>query len=336
MVGAKGDRTAATNDWLIVETLGDGPHTVIADGGRVRNWSAIGRARPYGPAASKRMVDAVNRCVITGTDQHDVVAATKSRDELDILVVPVLAAADRVNGVHLWIGPCGQQPPPKRAIAVWHWDQTTAINHQGRDSVDEIILRMPKEEVHAARSAPDNFQRILRFDDRVGYVAMVSKMEQGGRWQGEISMRRYDDTVCQIQMVTRADPRENVARGLFNDISDVTPPEPVVDNAALRMLATASGVGAGVIDLGTTIIYDWFSTPPAPLDRWQHSNPTIADDDQALLAAACTRLGTTGEPETLVLRVKFDDTDWIDTDVEVTAISEQWPPQGLIQVSPRQ
>ena len=334
-MAANEDEVVATDEWLIVETLGDGPHTVIADGGKIKNWTNIGRARSYGPAASKRMVDAVNRCVATATEQHDVVAATTSRDELVILAVPALAAADRVNGVHLWIGPRTQQPPPKRAVAVWHWDQKTQTNHQGRDSVDEVVLRMPKDEVHAARSAPDNFQRILRFDDRVGYVAMVSKMEPGGRWQGRISMRRYDDTVCQLQMVTRADPRENIARGLFNDISDVAPPEPIVDNAALRMLAAASGIGAGIMDLGTTTIYDWFSTPPSPLDRWQHTNPTIDPDDQTLLTAACARLGTTGAREQMLVRVKFDDTDWIHTDVEITAIGEQSPPQGLIQVSPR-
>ncbi|KAA0023156.1 GAF domain-containing protein [Antrihabitans cavernicola] len=324
-----------TDDWLIVETLASDTRTVIADGGKIKDWGSLARARPYGATASARMFAVVDACATTGIEQHGEVAATRSRTSLQVLAIPVLAAFDVVNAVHLWIGPDDVMPPPKRIVTAWHFDVDEEINYAGPENYEDLIQHMPVELRRDRRSAADNFQHILRFDDRVGYVGMVSNIEGGGSWQGKIVMAAFDNTPRHLQMVARADQNARIARGLFHDISDVDPPEPHVDNAALRLVAVATGIGTGAIDLNTAVIYDWFSTPTGPLARWQRENPEIEPTDQQILAAACKRLETTGERESLVIRVRFDDTDWIATDVEITALNRDRAPQGLIQVSPR-
>ena len=324
-----------THDWLIVETLSADKRAVIADGGKIKDWANIARARSYGAAASARMVALVDACVASGSEQRELLTLRNSQTAL-IHAVPVLATFDVVNAVHLWIGPGDVDPPARRSVAAWHFDVDEELNYQGQgDASVEAILRVPEEQRRTVRAAQDNFQNIMRFDDRLGYVEIVSNIELGKSWQGSIVMSAFDGRVHHLQMVARADPHARVARGLFHDISDVSPPEPVVDNAALRLLAASSGQGTGAIDLNTAVIYDWFSKPTAPLDKWQYVSPEIEPTDHELLAAACKRLETSSERESLTIRVRFDDTDWITTDVLITAINKDRAPQGLIQVTPR-
>jgi hypothetical protein len=322
----------AGNEWLLVETLGsDTEPTVVAEGARFRGWTSLSRAlRASGPAVVRAAADTVERCVDVPEARSRVVV-----DRLQVVAVPVVCAFGSVHGVQLWLGPDGEVPPPRRGVAAWDWLSDTELAHHG-PGLEELVFARAAEDVQVVRTPPEVFGRMVRFDGRVAYLAVVAGSDRSGRWQGDVAFRGDDDRVRNFQLVVRVtrDARR-VTRALVHETTDACPPQPNAGLAMTRMAARASDAGIGFVDLTTALIYEWTNDPPAPLDRWSTERPRLHPDDVAGFREACAKLYTgavAGECE-LVVRVRFAGTGWLPVRTVLARLGGQ-PAHGLVRVWP--
>lgn len=133
-----------------------------------------------------------------------------------IVGVPILGEYGVVHGVHLWCGSvdlCRSEP---RVVAAWEWDSHTKLAHHG-PGIEVEILGISKEAQREKRAPTDFFRRVVRFDDRESYYQFVDDLDAVRPWSGEITVRREDGTLRQLQMVARAytEGSARSARGLF-------------------------------------------------------------------------------------------------------------------------
>ncbi|MBB5912747.1 hypothetical protein BJY24_001614 [Nocardia transvalensis] len=316
------------NDWLLVETLGPGSEpTIVADGGRARDWTNVSRARRFAAA------DLVSALL---DDVRDA-AGSVSRSGAGMcgIAEPVRCAFGAVHGVQLWVGEPGEEPPQRRPVAAWDWISDTELAHHG-PGLEELVFARSASEVRTVRTPPEVFGRMVRFDGRTEYTAVVAGTDPAGRWQGEADFLGDDGRVRGIRMVVRVHrDRQHVTRALVYDVTDMRPSVPDTDLAMTRAAARASRVGVGFVELAMGLIYEWTNEPPPPLHRWLTERPRPHPDDFGRYRAACREILSGADRRELVLRIRFADTEWIPVRVELSRLGDE-PSHGLIRVAPEE
>ncbi|MFD3746575.1 GAF domain-containing protein [Nocardia sp. NPDC058633] len=316
--------------WLLLETLTEdlGP-SLVADDAQAKQWTASARLhRTIGLAPARGALDAVRRCVGGGESQRTVVGDTL------LLAEPVRCAFGGVHGVQIWIGPADAPVRPRRRVAAWDFASDTELAHHG-PGLEELVFAREPEQVRVVRTPPDAFGRMVRFDGRVDYFDMATRLEPGGHWQGEVDMLGDDDCVRRFQMVARARPDLHRVSALMHAIPELGDDAAALDPdvTMLRAVSQRSSVGVGFILLSSAVIYEWASEPPAPLDRWAVQRATIEPTDFAALRAACADAARRpGTARRLELRVRFDDGEWIRAQAELVTITTDATGHGLLRV----
>ncbi len=316
------------NDWLLVETLGPGlPPTVVADGGRAREWTSVARSRrALGPQAAELLTTLVDRVVGDGAEVRTEAAG------LCGIAVPVRCAFGAVHGMQLWVGAPGTRPPPRPAVAAWDWVSETELAHHG-PGLEELVFGRAPQDVRAVRTPPEVFGRMVRFDGRMEYMAIVAGTDPAGLWQGEADFRGDDGRVRVIRMVVRVHRGErHVTRAMVYEVAE-TSSQPAADLAMTRAVARAAGVGVGFVELVMGLVYEWTNEPPPPLQRWLTERPELHPDDVAAYRAACRDVSSGAGIRELVYRVRFSGTEWIAVRAELSRLGEE-PAAGLIRIAP--
>ncbi|MBC7300753.1 MAG: DUF5593 domain-containing protein [Nocardia sp.] len=316
--------------WLLFETLTPdlGP-TLVAEDSRSRQWTEpAGLHRRIGARHARLVADTVRHCA-AGMDSLRVVEG-----DTVVLAEPVRCAFDRVHGVQIWLGLLDAPVRPKRRVAAWDFDAIAELAHHG-PGLEELVFAREPAQVRVVRTPPDAFGRMVRFDGRVDYFDMATRLEPGGHWQGEVDMRGDDDRVRRFQMVTRARPDERRVSALMHAIPELGDDAAAVDPdvTMLRAVSQRSTDGVGFILLSSAVIYEWAGEPPPPLDRWAVERPTIDPADAAALRAACAEVASRpGATRRLELRVRFAEGEWIRVDAELMTITTGAAGHGLLRV----
>ncbi|GGK49108.1 GAF domain-containing protein [Nocardia camponoti] len=313
-------------EWMLVETLvEDLAPTLVATGADPKEWLPVSRwRREFGPRTCAALVDAVQRCRRTGEQVRI------ETDKALVLAVPVICAFGDVHGVEVWCG-TDDVVPPRRQVAAWDWQANSELAYHG-PGLEELVFAREPELVEVVRTPPDAFGRMVRFDGRVEYLAVATRLVDGARWQGEVDMRGDDDVVRHFQMVTRAVPAQQRVTALMHAIPERTQPDPLPDPdiVMLRAVSQTSGVGVGLVELSSALIYEWAGEPPPPLDRWAVERPWVDPDDLAELRAACAELvDRPGAVHRLALRVRFGAGDVMVAEAELAATTSG---HGLLRV----
>ncbi len=320
------------NDWLLVETLGPGLEpTVVAEGGRAREWTSASRARRrFGPAAAELLAELVRRARRddAASEVHGTAAGVRG------IAVPIRCAFGAVHGVQVWIGANGDRPPPRRPVAAGDWMSETELAHHG-PGLEELVFARATAAARSVRTPPEVFGRMVRFDGRTDYLAVVAGTDPAARWQGEADFLGDDGRVRGIRMVVRVHRLgRHVTRALVYDVTDLRPPQPAADLAMTRAVARAAEVGIAFVELEMGLVYEWTNEPPAPLHRWLTERPVLHPDDLEVYRAACRAILAGADIRELIVRVRFADTDWIEVRAELSRLGDQ-PTHGLIRVAPR-
>lgn len=314
-------------EWLLIETLvEDLDPTVVAEGAQVRQWAGpVWLHRRLGQARAGVAAAAVRRCRAEQTSVRE------ETDGLLVLAEPVRCAFDGIHGVQLWAGPAAAPVPPRRQVAAWDWEADTELAYHG-PGLEELIFARDPAEVRVVRTPPDAFGRMVRFDGRVEYFAMATGLVPGGHWQGEVDMLGDDDAVRRFQMVARAAPRVRRVSGLMHAVPEHNGvPDP--DVTILRAVSQRAGVGIGLVELSSAIIYEWAAEPLPPLERWAVERPAVDPDDLTALRAACVDVAREpGTARRLALRVRFADGEWVTAQAELVAMATAASGHGLLRV----
>lgn len=322
--------TTQVGGWWLVETLDeDLAPTLVAVGAQSRPWAGTARLhRKLGQARARVVIEAVRRCRVEGEPVQ------VSEGDLLVVAEPVFCAFGGMHGIQLWVGPVDAPVPPKRRVAAWDWAADTELAHHG-PGLEELVFAREPAQVRVVRTPPDAFGRMVRFDGRLDYFAMVAQVGAGGHWQGEVDMLGDDERVRRFQMITRALPKQRRISALMHAIPEHGPAAPVADPdvAMLRAVSQNSGVGVGIIELTSALIYEWAAAPLPPLDRWAVERPTMDPRDLAILRAACIDLARQpGAPRRLTLRVRFTAGGWVTAQAELVAINTANSGHGLLRV----
>ncbi|AHH21441.1 putative secreted protein [Nocardia nova SH22a] len=344
---------SAAPAWLLVETLAPGLEpTVVADGYRVRDWTTAARAGRSLGAATALATAAVEAAAVAvpakvGGAVDDSDSIVLSEGGWTAIAVPIFCSFGAVHGVQLWVGASGQLPPARRAVAAWDWDSDTELAHHG-PGLEELAFARAPEDVRVVRTPPEVFGRMVRFDDRMGYTAVIAGTDPAGRWQGEVAIRGDDEIVRTFQLVVRvhrddphlgpADPPRtaHITRALLHEITDVRPPRPDTDLAITRAVSRSGGGGVGFVELAMGVVYEWTSPPPPPLDRWATERPVVHPDDQRIFRAACAAVFDDDDVDAtreFVFRIRFEDSDWIPVRAELSRLGSERA-HGMIRVRP--
>ncbi len=319
-------------DWLLVETLGpESEPTVVADGWHRKEWASLLRVRrDLGPTAFRLM------CAVT--DRRRVSERVELCDEgLCVVAIPVRCAFGEIHGFQVWVGGSGECVPPPRAVGAWDWLSKTELAHHGPGLEELIFARAPRD-VRVVRTPPEVFGRMVRFDGRLEYSAVLTGTDPAGRWQGEVDLLGDDDRVRCFQMTVRVHHDGGiVTRALMHEITDARPPRPAPELAMTRAASRADDAGVGFVELGMGVIYEWINEPRPPLDPWTTERPEIHPDDIEDYRAACREVSTLGPDSRarreLNVRLRFAETDWIAVRIEISYLSGD-SPHGLIRVTP--
>ncbi len=320
------------NDWLLVETLGPGVEpTVVAEGERAREWTSVSRPRRrFGPAAAELLAALIEN------GRHDDAESEVRRTVAGLsgIAVPIRCAFGAVHGVQVWIGASGDRPPPRRPVAAWDWMSETELAHHG-PGLEELVFARAPAQARSVRTPPEVFGRMVRFDGRMAYLAVVAGTDPSARWQGEADFLGDDGRVRGIRMVVRVHRLgRHVTRALVYDVTDLRPPQPAADLAMTRAVARAADVGIGFVELAMGLVYEWTNEPPPPLQRWLTERPVLHPDDLVVYRAACRAIMSGAEVRALTVRVRFADTEWIEVSAELSRLGGE-PAHGLIRVAPR-
>ncbi len=339
---------SVASPWLLVETLAptSGP-TIVADGPRVREWTSLSRAgRSLGAGASALAATAVElaaAAVPSGSVESADGRIVVSEGGWTAIAVPVFCSFGAVHGVQVWVGAAGQQPPPRRAVAAWDWDSGTELAHHG-PGLEELAFARAREHVRVVRTPPEVFGRMVRFDERMGYTAVVAGTDPAGRWQGELAIRGDDEIVRNFQLVVRVhreDPHlavstrtAHVTRALLHEITDVSPPRPDTDLAITRAVSRSPDAGVGFVELAMGLVYEWASPPPPPLERWSTERPIVHPDDQrdyraAFAAVFADKIDSPARE--FVFRIRFEHSGWIVVRAELSRLGSERA-HGMIRV----
>ncbi|NKY88683.1 GAF domain-containing protein [Nocardia veterana] len=342
-----GEADTVGSSWLLVETLGPGAEpTIVADGPRIREWTSPARAgRALGAAATTLAATAIDAALGAAPAKYPQVSDDSVADGRIVLTeadwtaiaVPIFCSFGAVHGVQLWLGAAGQQPPPRRAVAAWDWDSGTELAHHG-PGLEELAFARAPENVRLVRTPPEVFGRMVRFDERMAYTAVVAGTDPAGRWQGELAIRGDDEVVRNFQLVIRvhrADPHlgaatpartAHITRALLHEITDVSPPRPDTDLAITRAVSRSGRAGVGFVELAMGVVYEWTSVPPPPLHRWSTERPLVhPDDQQTYRGAFATVFAGTGDSAAteFTFRLRFADSEWITVRAELSRLGPE-------------
>ena len=307
-----------TQDWLLVETLGDQP-VVVAQGRQMKNFVPLAVFLRRNPSLA-----AIQTAITDTVSSGNALASITPKNKRVIRTEPVQMSDGRMHGVHVWCGPTEEEPPERPVPGPLVWDLTAGegnatveylINagmdpeHEaltGRAFVEDVPSRSLNRDESKALSwaidiAPDRtLCATWDFSDKLGGFRRVG-------WCARTMMEKNDDGT--EHLIARA-------MNLVEEVSD-TPLAP--ENLAHRILNGLSRPGdyRVIVDLKTRTLLKWIDDP-CPYFDW-HGPLKIHPADEENYAARMTAELETGSTSA-VLRLPGNDGEWVPLHVTVAKV----------------
>lgn len=307
-----------TQDWLLVETLGDQP-VVVAQGRQMKNFVPLAAFLRRNPNLAA-IQTAIAETVASSTGLASITPKTKRV----IRTEPVQMTDGRIHAVHVWCGPTGDEPPERPIPGPLKWDLTagegTASTEYllnagmdpaqesmtGRAFVEDIPSRSLNRDESKALSwvidvAPDRtYCATWDFADKLGGYRRVG-------WCARTLMEPSDDG------------GEHLIGRAMNLVEAVSESPLGAENLADRILNGLSqpGVYRVIVDLSTWTLLKWIDDP-CPYFDW-HGRVEMHPEDREHFAERMTaelEQGTT----TAVLRLPANDGGWVPLHVTISQV----------------
>lgn len=308
---------AVTQDWLLVETLGDQP-VVVAEGRQMKDFVPLAtflRRNPNLAAIQTAIAEAVK----TGTGLASITPKTKRV----IRTEPVQMADGRIHGVQVWCGPTDEEPPERPIPGPLKWDLTAGEGSAtteylvnagmdpsqealtGRAFVDDIPSRSLNQDESKALSwvidvAPGRtYCATWDFEDKLGGFRRVG-------WCARTLMEENDDGG--EHLVSRA-------MNLVEAVSDS--PLTTEDTAPILEGTGQPGAYRMIVDLGTGTLLKWIDDP-CPYFNWRARGGLHPADRENLTDRMAAELE--GGMTSAVLRLPGNEGGWVPLHVTVSKV----------------
>lgn len=307
-----------TQDWLLVETLGDQP-VVVAQGRQMKNFVPLTVFLRRNPSLAA-IQTAITETVSTGQPLSSITPKNKRV----IRTEPVQMSDGHMHAVHVWYGPTDEEPPERPVPGPLVWDFTTGqatgtveyLTNAGMDPAAEAITgRAFVEDIPSRSLNPDEAKVLALAIDAAPDRTYCSSWEFTDK-QG--NYRRVGFT-ARTAMETMEDGTEHLicrAMNLVEEVRESTQPPEELAHRIIEGLAQP-GVYRLLVDLNNWTLLKWIDEP-CPYFNWR-SQPGIHPEDRehfsARMAAELQTGATSG-----VLRLPGNDGGWVPLHVTVSRV----------------
>ncbi len=308
--------TAVSQDWLLVETLGDEP-VVVAQGRQMKNFVPLPMFLRRNPN-----LEAIGAAIADAAGSGTAVTAALPPDRI-LAAEPVVMSDGVVHGVQVWYGPAGTEAPERPLIGAWSSD----VALEGSATAQFLINlgKDPAVEPLTGRAIADDIPANSFNEGEAQALSWVVDLMEGrtlsANWGFHDRLGAYRRVGFCVRMV--AEPMEDggerlIGRSmnLIESVSDSPAPAgPLAERLVESM--SRSGVHRAIIDLNNWTLIKWLDEPCDFYD-WR-SEQRVHPDDFQRLAAAVT-VGLTSGATTAVLRLPAHGGGWTPVHVTVDQI----------------
>lgn len=298
-----------TQDWLLVETLGDQPD-VVAQGRQMKNFVPIATFLRRSPHLA-----AIQTAIAETVDAGAGLASITPKNRRVIRTEPVQMPDGRIHGVHVWCGTPDAEPPDRPIPGPLKTDLTlresTAtiefLENVGMDPAVESLTGRPLADDVPSRSLNPGEAHTLAWA-----IDLAPGRTYATTWgfTDRQGMFRRVGWCSRTLMETGEDGSEHLIARSMNIVDQVGAAPIAPDHLAQRILdgLAQPGVYRAIVDLSNWTLLKWVDDP-CPLYDWR--NPVTmhpadrehhADRMQADLETGMT---------TAVLRLPGRQSDWV-------------------------
>lgn len=330
--------------WFVVECLAplSDPMTIVCKDGSGRAWTSLRTLRRHEYVDVEDLLESVRR---SGDPIRRVVRALDGVMRL-IDIVPVQGPSGDAHGMHLWIGPDAEDPPPHCPAVAMSWNvddlqvrvtQDWWRQWRGPDGVDESTP--------LTLSPGELFRNVVRFDRIEDLLVQATDPDSTtAHLSSTVVLHDLGYLMTWYNVVRgRTDEQHAGMRGLAIDVTATNPP--VISPNEVRDLSTGAGTfsarGKGWWTepppdddqtvaallahsprLPMPFIAEWLSRVPSWLDWQRGGDPVVFHpDDVDALRRTFETLSDTCETATQVRIRAFTKTGW----QLVTVTSRRYP-----------
>ncbi len=307
-----------TQDWLLVETLGDQP-VVVAQGRQMKNFVPLTVFLRRNPNLAA-IQTAIAETVSTG----DGLASITPKNKRVIRTEPVKMSDGHIHAVHVWYGPPDEEPAERPIPGPLVWDFTTGeaagtveyLTNAGMDpSAEAITGRAFVEDIPSRSLNPDEAKVLAMTIDAAPDRTYCSSWDFTDK-QGQF---RRVGFVARTLLETVEDGSEHLvarAMNLVEEIHDSTQPPDQLAERIIEGLAQP-GVYRLMVDLNNWTLLKWIDDP-CPYFNWR-SQPQIHPEDREHFSGRMSQELETGATSG-VLRVPGNEGGWVPLHVTVSKV----------------
>ena len=299
-----------TQDWLLVETLGDQP-VVVAHGRQMKNFVPLAVFLRRNPSLSA-IQTAIAETVSTGSP----LASITPKKSRVIRTVPVQMSDGRMHGVHVWSGPPEVDPPERPVPGPLKWDLTLGVATDTAESLINMGMN-PDAEPLENRALVDDYPARDFNPDETAALAMRVDFAPGNLFCStwEFTDKQGDNRRVGFAARSAAEPvdddgTEHVIARIMNLEVEVRPAVPDSNPLIQRILDRLEQPGEYrlIVDLENWRPLKWIDQP-CPLVDWRGSERIHPNDHQRLRQAMPAE--PQAESSGTVVRLPGSDGGWV-------------------------
>jgi hypothetical protein len=307
-----------TQDWLLVETLGEQP-VVVAQGRQIKNFVPIAvflRRNPNLAAIQTAIAETI-------TNGHGLASITPKTNRV-IRTEPITMSDGSIHAVHLWCGSSDDEPPVRPIPGPLKWDFTLGeatgtveyLTNAGMDPATEKTTGRSFVEDIPSRSLNRDEATVLAraLDPEPGqtYYATWEFTDKQGQC-------RRVGFVSRLLLETTEDGDEHLIARAMNLVEEVLESAPSSEHLAERILGGLAepGVYRLLIDLKNWTLLKWLDEP-CPYFNWR-AHGEMHPDDRKHYAETMTAELENGSTSA-VLRLPGEDGDWVPLHVTISRV----------------
>ena len=307
-----------TQDWLLVETLGEQP-VVVAQGRHMKNFVALAVFLRRNPSLAA-IQTAIAETVGTGTP----LVSITPKNKRVIRTEPVQMSDGRMLGVHVWCGPTDEEPPQRPIPGPFTWDITLGVGtatveyliNAGMDPAHESLTgRAFAEDIPSRNLNPDEFKALSWTIDAAPDRTYCSSWDFTDKLGG---FRRVG-WCARTLMEKNEDGTDHLMARAMNLVEEVSETPLSAENLANRILQGLSqpGVHRVIVDLKDWTLLKWIDAP-CPYFNWR-GRVQLHPEDRERFADRMTAELPTGATSA-VLRLPGNEGGWVPLHVTINKV----------------
>jgi hypothetical protein len=307
-----------TQDWLLVETLGDQP-MVVAQGRQMKNFVPIVVFLRRNPNLS-----AIQTAIAETVSSSTGLASITPKTNRVIRTEPVAMSDGHIHAVHVWCGPTDDEPPERPIPGPLKWDLTLA---EGTATVEYFVnagMDATTEPTTGRALADDVPSRSLNADEAKALSLSIDVAP--GRtycttWDfvDKQGIFRRVGWCARTAMEIVEDGTEHLIARAMNVVEEVSGSPSPQANLAHRILDGMShpGVYRAIIDLTTWMPLKWIDDP-CPYFNWR-GRVQLHPEDREHVAPRMREEIKSGMTSA-ILRLPGNDGGWVSLHVTISRV----------------